>query len=74
MKPVDRGTIKAELDRLLQIKKDFGQMTLRDEWLYRCLFELWEIKGSPSDRPLEYMGTGKPVFAIDVIHNKQEKK
>ncbi len=74
MKPVNRGTIKAELDRLLQIKKDFGQMSLRDEWLYECLFQLFEKLERPCDRPLEYMGTGKPVFAIDVIHNKQEKK
>jgi len=42
MKPVNKDTVKAELDRLLQIKKDFGQMALRDEWLYECLFQLHE--------------------------------
>ncbi len=74
MKPVNRGTIKAELDRLLQIKKDFGQMSLRDEWLYECLFQLFEKLESPCDRPIEYMGTGKAVFPIDVIYSKQENK
>lgn len=75
MKPVNKDTVKAELDRLLQIKKDFGQMALRDEWLYECLFQLYEgMDNKPCNRPLEYMGTNKPSFAIDVLNSKQEKK
>lgn len=41
MKPVNKETVGAEILRLMDVRKEFG-LSLRDEWLYNCLFELFE--------------------------------